>query len=399
MTKIVNGDNGYAMPYRRRPRSMALSGPTPGAAPAGLGVRGIEVVQCIQNEKNDVLLVAGKPTLVRVYLDPGTVGASGTVTAELAWNRGGGEAYLPALNSIRLGPTSPILIGAQRGKLDNSLNFLLPPEARAKGPLHLRLSRVTQMGGSDLALAAPAAVDVTMVESAPLRIRVIGLRYLDSQQRPVSPAAIHFSYLQSFLLRAYPIAEIIWSQIVVDADFSPPFDATTADFANAQIAALRSREVSSGVDPKTHYYGLVDDNGSRDFMRGKAFAIPDSAQPDVVASGPGGVANGFSGDNDASYADWYGAHELGHTFGRFHPGFPPGMQDKSDLRFPYKDGCISPPDGSFVGVDLGDPALGLPMTVMPSLTCHDVMTYADNQWLSSYTYEAIHTRLTAENAL
>ena len=33
-----------------------------------------------------------------------------------------------------------------------------------------------------------------------------------------------------------------------------------------------------------------------------------------------------------------GAHELGHTFGRFHPGFPPGQQEISRY-----DGGSKPP--------------------------------------------------------
>ena len=187
--------------------------------------------------------------------------------------------------------------------------------------------------------------------------------------------------------------------IRVDADFVAPFNASTVDLANAQIAALRSREVSSGVDPRTHYYGLVDDDSGRNFMRGKAFAIPGAARPDTVASGPAGVPNGFAGDRDASYADWYGAHELGHTFGRFHPGFPPGQQDASDPQFPYDDGCLSSPDNKYVGVDLGDHDLNLPAAALPGLKYHDVMTYADNQWLSAYTYQAILARLQEEDAL
>src|SRR5262249_58358643 len=119
----------------------------------------------------------------------------------------------------------------------------------------------------------------------PLRIRVIGLRY-KSGGATITPAAVHFSFLKSFLQRAYPVAAVEWSHIVVDADFAAPFDDSTVDLANAQIAALRSREVSSGVDPRTHYFGLVDDNGGGDFMRGKAFSIPGTPPHDRVGAGP-----------------------------------------------------------------------------------------------------------------
>ncbi len=39
------------------------------------------------------------------------------------------------------------------------------------------------------------------------------------------------------------------------------------------------------------------------------------------------------------------------------------------------------------------------MQALPGNVYHDVMTYADNQWLSAYTYQAILTRLIAEDAL
>jgi hypothetical protein len=243
---------------------------------------------------------------------------------------------------------------------------------------------------------------VTFAAAPTLRVRVIGLRYrTGNPPQTLAPNAVHFAYLRSYLTRAYPTASVEWSQIVVDADFAPPFDqngAETALLANAQV---RSREVSGGIDPRTHYFGLVDDNNSTSgfFMRGRAFSIPQTPRPDVVASGPCGVPRGFAGDTDASYADWYGAHELGHTFGRFHPGFPPGQQDASDPTFPYPEGLLSTADGRYVGFDVGDPALNLPMSVLSGGDHHDVMTYADNQWVSAYTYDAIFRRLLAEAQL
>jgi hypothetical protein len=392
MAKITSG-----VPYSR------TASPPPAllglAAPAmAIGIRGVEVVQCVQDLNNTVPLIAGKPTLVRVYPDPATVLQEGDVTGELAWSRGGAETYLPALNSLRLKPLQPDSLKDQREDLTKGLNFQLPVDARAAGKLSLRISRIYQPGGSDLSIDPSNITKVTFSSAPPLRIRVIGLRY-KSAGKTVTPPAVHFSFLKSFLHRAYPVSTVEWSHIVVDADFAAPFNDLTVDLANAQVAALRSREVSSGVDPRTHYFGLVDDDGSRNFMRGKAFAIPGSAQPDVVASGPAGVPNGFAGDRDASYADWYGAHELGHTFGRYHPGFPPGSQDASDAQFPYANGCISTPDDRFVGVDTGDSDLGLPAAALPGLKYHDIMTYADDQWLSAYTYGAILARLIDEDAL
>jgi hypothetical protein len=259
-------------------------------------------------------------------------------------------------------------------------------------------------GGSDVSFQPQSPIRLTFTPAPLLRVRAVGLRYR-SEVTPgatVTPAAIHFAYFKSYLERAYPVAAVEWSQIVIDSDWDPPFDQNdelTSILVNAQLAALRVREVSDGMDPRTHYYGLVDTDNNRSFMRGSAILNSATNIFEMIASGPTGVPNGWTGDSDASFADWYGAHELGHTFQRRHPGFPPGVQDRDPAEpgFPYPKGFISTADGRFVGFDIGDPALGLPMQALSGSVYHDVMTYADSQWLSAYTYEAIHDRLIVEN--
>src|SRR5580704_7584462 len=56
----------------RRRRSLGLAQPE-----AGMRVRGIEVFQCVQELTHSVPLIAGKVTIVRVYLDPASVMQSG----------------------------------------------------------------------------------------------------------------------------------------------------------------------------------------------------------------------------------------------------------------------------------------------------------------------------------
>ena len=119
----------------------------------------------------------GKATLVRVYPDPTTVSLDGDITGELAWSHGGAEAYLPALNSVRLKPSQPDSLKAQREDLSKSLNFKLPADADAVGELSLRISRIYQPGGAEIPVAPSAITKVTFSAAPPLRIRVIGLRY------------------------------------------------------------------------------------------------------------------------------------------------------------------------------------------------------------------------------
>ena len=63
----------------------------------------------------------------------------------------------------------------------------------------------------------------------------------------------------------------------------------------------------------TRYYGVVRDAGGL-FMRGCAQI------GGRFGSGPAGPGT-FGWDNDGAYTDWYGGHEIGHMYGRKHPGF------------------------------------------------------------------------------
>jgi len=281
----------------RRPRKVDFAA---GHA-LGINVQNIEICQSIQNLANDVTLIAGKSTLVRIYLDQTGVAAPVRLRGELIWRRSatGPVSFVHGLSEIRLDPADQRNVNDKRANLRLSLNFRLPNDAIRDGSLMLELNRLTQTGGGDQPFSGNTAVTADFVAAPPIRARCIGLRYKNSTGDSFTPDAVHFAYFRSYLKRAYPVADVIWSQIVVDADFAPPL-ADSAILANAQLAAIRNTEINSGTDPRTHYYGLVDDGNGRHFMRGRASGIPAMPMPDTVASGPCGIPNGFSGDTDLS---------------------------------------------------------------------------------------------------
>ena len=214
-----------------------------------------------------------------------------------------------------------------------------------------------------------------------------------------TPRAVDFVLLQSWLTRAYPVGQVGFSQSTATLNFKPVFDNTTSDCsqANAQLTAMRASDLDAGADARAHYIGLVSSQGG--FMRGCAPKFPNP-----VASGPAGSPTGANtpanavGDADASFADWYGGHELGHTFGRSHPGFCNG-NTKDDLDFPYPNGQISDAtEKSFAGLDVGDTTNGIPLAVLWGSTTFDIMTYCNQpDWPSAYTYGAIRQQLLLEN--
>lgn len=400
---------------------LTASPPGAGGPPvaAAVDILGIEIVQTVQNLNNDVALIRDKATLVRVYLNPHGFTAQALLQAEIAVSPSATTPakYVASTGGVTVSATPYPGIGPQRHDLALSLNFVLPAEVLGWDGLSVTVKRVFT-GSGDISPGTNKTVNVALVTAPPLRIKAIGLRYVlrqaGSPPQEIAPAAFHFDFLRSFLKRAYPVSTVEWSQIVVEADarFTPPFSGPEdangndplwgrlLDIAHNQLSALRAKDVDTGTDPRTHYYGLVSDADKGLFFRGAAKDVPQNPDPSIVAVGPTGNPRQYSTlawDTDQTYGDWYGSHELGHTFGRFHPGFC--GQDASDPTFPYPDGRIGDTaHGDGIGLDFGDAALGLPMRVMTNEVCHDIMTYCDDQWISSYSYQAILARLTQEDA-
>jgi hypothetical protein len=357
---------------------------------------GFEITQEVQDLAHSVPLIAEKATIVRAYLR--FAPAAVTVRGELLVSRSahGPWVTIPSIGTADLDPSrsgsSPADLQTRRADLGFSLNFRLPPAFTALGRLWVRMGAVRRASGTLLpSLAWLASRTVSFEQAATLRIRLVRFRYATGTP-PVThePSGTDATMIDSWLRRAYPAARLELTTTTVTANPVPPF---TADQINAQLIALRAVDVSTGTDQRTHYYGMVSDGGF--FMRGKASGIPQTPQPQTVASGPTGPT-GFAWDTDGSYGDWYGAHELGHTFGRFHAEFCGAV---GGAPYPFPNGQLSGADEAFVGVDVGDPALGLPMRIMGGVHSHDVMSYCDDEWLSSFTYAGIYDRLVAEDAL
>lgn len=359
-----------------------------------LSVEGIEVTQVVQSLDQDVLLIAGKQTVARVYLSlqgPGLLIIKGTLSRSSS-----PPSSIESMNTLRFSVSDNLSLQQKRLSEAWSLNFLLPASWTSEGSLTLTVTALQEQNGNAVACAncANKSVEVMFEKDVPLRVRLIGIgyRFKDSTDA-IAPTEKDFALTESWLRRAYPVAQVISSRSTTGANSPWPFDCNAV---NAQVYALRALDISGGVDPRTHYYGIVSDNNLNNFMQGCASGIPSSAEPATVASGPAGT-NDFGWDPDGSYADWYTAHELGHTFGRKHPGFCRG-NSKDDSSFPFPAGNLSDGD-KYVGWDFGDPAHGIKMQALNGKDWHDVMTYCDRQWVSRYTYLGIRQRLIAENDL
>ena len=384
-------------PPRKR-RKVALAEDDAFAEANSLSVDGIEVVQVVQDMDHSVTLIAGKRTIVRVYLSR-PAGAAINVRGEISVRRSpnGAAQNVPSLDIARVRPTENGNLRVKREDMARSLNFRLPDALTTAGRIFISVASLTNATSGeriDCTNCDTQSREVKFKEAAPLRVRLIKIRYrTPAKPSGLVPTARDAALFKSWLSRAYPVSNVIFSDTIVDSTIKPPFEDETSNDVNAQLSAIRNLDIDGGTDQRSHYYGMVADGGlNEQFMRGSANDIPG-----VVASGPAG-SSGYAWDTDGSYGDWYGGHELAHTFGRFHPGFC-NENTKDDDNFPFVNGQLSNGDGAFVGLDVGDSALGVPMKALPGHRWHDVMTYCARQWMSSYTFEGIRRRLAFEDAL
>ncbi|MEO5819919.1 MAG: hypothetical protein ABIT71_05395 [Vicinamibacteraceae bacterium] len=395
---------------------------TPIAPDEQFHVLGLEATQVLQNIPSSVPLVADKPTFVRVYLrvSGGTqkiTGVRGTLVAYRPANSSGDIGQLisgsvRSSNAIAVDQSTDLK--ARRLELTESLNFQLPADWITRGKAHFEVTLdVEGSPSSPVSIPCNGCHNIigtgfanfqTFHTMPRLRMRVVGLDYNGGTgTSPHTTRAADFALFQSWVQRAFPAANFTFTNSSVTSTNTFPF---TCDQANAELASIRATELAAGTDRHTKYMALVINTGG--FMRGCSSGVPDSPDTSVVASSPtGDTANlpgsdpkprNVIGDTDLSWGDWYAGHELSHTFGRKHPGFCNSNSDDDD-DFTNPNGQISDNLQTYVGLDRGDAANGIPMTVI-SPFAFDIMTYCNQpQWFSAHNYEGVFDRFRAENGV
>ena len=403
--------NSGAPDDRFAPPEQQPSGPVPdpnllhgAGAPTtnSVTIEKIIITQSIQNRDQSVNILKNRETFVRVFFNSVAARGYGQVSGKISVVKAGGVPVLvDNIQSISLFDQWNGQLEFKRNWTSTSLNFKLPASVLDTGTYTVTVTKVEDRYNNKAEVPCANCPTETrqyaVVDTAPLRLTVIGLTY-PSGGTTYKPRQIDYDLISSWLVRAYPISQIIYATRDVASTNPWPF---TCGQANAQVAQIRAQDVNGGVDARTHYYGLVDDGGG--FMRGCA-AVPSTPNPAAIGSGPTGSGT-WGWDFDGSYGDWYTGHELGHTLGRSHIGGTCG-ETGTDPNYPFPNGQLSGPMDGYVGFDAGVPGNDkIPRRALPGApyvdtnTWHDVMSYCKYQWVSSYTYDAIRTRLIAENAL
>ena len=366
--------------YVTRPTQTPTITPTP--ITVDLWPEALEVTQAIQDLDNSVTLIAGKRTYVRAHVRANDDNHPGVLGEFKFSTNVGATDWLPAENP---GGRIKVREWPGRGFRDHSYYIEVPPSMVAsEGTLVVwfRLNNdhaVPEYNyGNNLLLES-----VPLVESPPMKIKIYNVKY----QANSSWHAASFDdiiALVSWLRRAYPVPSVNWQISTLYWPYSNPPGAGENDCLKVDTL-LYFHWYNDGSPAGRHYYGMVTDTGS--WMRGCAPSIPS-----ITASGPTGSGT-WGWDSDGTYGDWYGAHELGHSYGRAHTACS-GTEGGPDPNYPYAGGLIGVPgDGStFYGWDIEKKVVYPPYWT-------DIMTYCSWLWMSDHTYHGIRGRLLAETAM
>jgi Bacterial Ig domain len=329
----------------------------------------VQVVQCLDNTHcadNAVPMVINKPTWVRVYLRSEGGVPRAPVSGRLCRGRVGtcDTGFVIPINQVSPdGDEDPSR--TDRGNLDASLNFMLPPVWLSEGTLELTAFVNYHEENMD-----ETRDDNNAVQAA---VPVVPARSLTVMFMPVTAdgrtAAISEMWnFADWLARVFPVARITAiarGPLPGDRDLSDSSGDGCGRTWNGLMDALRGAYTWRG--PGTGYlFGLVPGDA-------------DTAGIGGCGEVPGRIASGIT-TGGTRWGPVIGAQELGHNFGRHH-ATRCGGADNPDSGYPVRNGILDD-----WGIDL------TLRQVYPRLTSYDYMGYcggADNTWTSAYTYMAL----------
>lgn len=381
---------------------------------ANLAIEKIEIVQTIQSASNDVPLIAGKLTYVRVYLSADSSISGLRIVGELSAKDGSGNVFdaIPSIEHTQLEPG--LALHQQRLNWSKSLNFLLPEDfwnhmqyttidfelTKASG-----ISPDGELVNFDKIEGKGKTIRVDFEKDPEMQCRIVIFRYEDTDnQNLLLPTKGEVEAIQHHVENIFPVASVNWSSVII----SPPdeFRALESVSRNNEdteeqttralvklfnhLQVIRDQDILHGRDSRTLYLGLLSDPGGR--LGGAAMDSPQFAAPHTVAI--------TSTDSDGQL----GAHEIAHALGCRHPGIPDlklhgryiGQRKETDSANDSVHGYLSEKLEPFSDeIHLGlDARYG---TNTPAILPHDqwfdLMTYRHPQWISATTYSNLHHRL------
>ncbi len=336
-----------------------------------LSVNRIEIIQGITLSNAYTVQVAGRPALVRVFVNLAGAGAQPGVSGRLTRFVGGNPQ-----DSLDTGPIT-VLDATSEGSLAETLNFTLPGNWLVAGTSYvLQLdpgNSVTETDEGNNRYPPGGQASFNFQGAPTLDVVVVPVHYAHSGAPATDPPIGDLSYLTWMPIRVYPLSQINYTlhgSVTFNGDLSAPDGGGWENLLN-QITTLHSMPGEDLAEHKV-YFGLVDSVGADGCGGGCIAGIGWINRQGNFGSKTAVGFAGFPGDRNQASPTM--THEMGHNFGRDHA--PCGVT--GDLNYPYPNASIGQWGFDNVTSQLLDPN-----------TFRDYMSYCNPPWTSDYTYKAI----------
>jgi hypothetical protein len=336
----------------------------------------IEISQGIQNLEEPVALIAGKATMVRVYL---AAAGSGNRSGEAIWgmlyvSSDNGQTWT-AVTPENNEPPSPNREAAlDRASDSHALRFILPQTA-VQGTLLAYVETFPVAAGERVGGAQPRQskpVVISFKDKEPFRIAYIPIGYQGSR-----PEAARIDRAHTYMQMIFPLAEVQYFPLPYAGEHE-------GRKAGDQITRSLRR-----LQAFYHYSGWPGATGEADQIFGwlphATWRLDGGSDPAWFNNGSGRVAFGTDTPVNKVY-QMIMAHEIGHNLGRQHPickftetDWPHPTYAIHDVGFDF--GFYG--TGAFVHQDTDDFMVG----------SHCRADIYDNKWISAHNYQKLHEAL------
>jgi len=162
-----------------------------------LAISSLEITQAVQTADNSVPLVAGRPTVIRVYPHTNTIEPVNNVTIVISATRSG---VALAGSPLTVGPTS-VLTNPGRSDINSSFNARLPSDWLS-GAVTLQVAIDPANSIEEKDESNNANTTILTFNSVPdLNVTVVPIdHYVDRDY--IGPST--YGYIQSMLMKTYP---------------------------------------------------------------------------------------------------------------------------------------------------------------------------------------------------
>jgi len=316
-------------------------------------------------------LVAGRETLFRIFVTPGSGWTTRELSARVTLVNGATSDEYFAKKSVS---------GASNEDDSGSTFQVAVPLDKITATSQYRVELVecgTPPSGSATTPLFPLTGEVALGARTTGVLKVAMVPFLCNTRLPDTTEAGLAPY-EAILDAMYPVTGV---EITVASQISTGYP---VDWNDA-LDSVRSKRQQDGPAADVYYYGLLKCTDTfQQFCGGGCTAGIGYVGSANQAQSRASMGIAFAG-GDQSAATM--AHEIGHNHGRSHaPCVPQGGSISGvDGNFPY--------DGANIGVWGWDKRTD--ELIDPNDGVTDIMGYCNNKWISDYTYDALVARVVA----